>query len=391
MKQLFFKSLVLMFITSSNIYAQRKQVYSKVFDVNAQTTAIFNLDDSAVVIEPSNDDKVHLNYAIEFDGFSEKEIDSLFDKIKVDASIYDNHLTLKLNNIVKSQEYYTYNGTGSLFISDLLKSNKVNKKDTIIRKFKDSILREIRVKYRGKQIDSIGNWFKIKEKDGAIKSLKEMGGVKITKGQFVIKIPSFVKLTINAKSAYITFNGEIENELSVSLKRGKLSAKQLTNRYNQFKIEEAGFEVEVIENGDFILNNISKGLIGSIYNTKITSEFSKIEIGEIQLNSRITDFKSEYWFYNWSADFKRFDLFSEYSKIHYFYPEADYSLKVVGNNTVTYLGKTKVTMQPTKKDEKFNMMERKARGEGRFSGQINFDIVHGIIYSHIDNFTSNRN
>jgi len=387
MKQSLFRCLLLMLIASTSIYAQRKQIYSKVFDVNAQTTAIFNLDDSSIVIEPSEDDKVHLNYDIEFDGFSKKEVDSLIDRVKVNATMFDNHISLKVNNIMKSHEYFTYNGTGSLFMDDLLKPKRVNKKDSIVRKLKDSILREIRVKNNKKPLDSIGSWFKIKEENGKVKSLKELGSVKIINGRFVIKVPSFVKLTVNAKSSYITFFGEINNELSVSLKHGKLNAQQLTNANNKFKIEDAGFEVEELKNGNYTLNNISKGLIGSIYNTKISSEFSKIEIGEIQLNTTIIDFKSEYWFYNWAINFKRFDLYSQYSKIHYFYPKSDYSLKVVGNNTVNHIGKTKITMQPTRNGKKFNMMERKPRGEGIFAGTMSFDIVHGVIYSHDDSVT----
>jgi len=384
MKLFKFNMLALMLITSIGIYGQKKQIYSRVFDVNPQTTAILNLDDSAIVIEQSKDNKVHLNYNIEFDGFSEKEVDSLIDRVKLDVTMFNNNITLKVNNIMKSHEYFSYHGTGSLFMDNLLRSKRTIKKDSIVRKLKDSILREIRVKNNEKPIDSIGSWFKIKEENGSIRSLKELGGVKIIKGRFVIKVPHFVKLTVHANNSYITFVGEISNELSVNLKRGKLSAQQLTNTNNQLKIEDAGFEVEALKNGNYTLNNVRKGLIGSINNTKISSEFSKIEIGEIQLNSTIVDFKSEYWFYNWTADFKRFDLFSEYSKIHYFYPKSDYSLKVVGNNTVNYIGETKITMQPVRNGEKFNMMERKPRGQGVFAGAMNFDIVHGVIYSYDD-------
>ena len=98
MKLFKFNILALMLITSIGIYGQKKQIYSRVFDVNPQTTAIFNLDDSAIVIEKSKDDKVHLNYNIEFDGFSKKEVDSLIDRVKLDATMFNNNITLKVNN-----------------------------------------------------------------------------------------------------------------------------------------------------------------------------------------------------------------------------------------------------------------------------------------------------
>jgi hypothetical protein len=165
------------------------------------------------------------------------------------------------------------------------------------------------------------------------------------------------------------------------------------NEYNLFKIENANLRAEGIVGGSYDFNNISKGLIGSLQNAKITSEFSKIQIGELKEKVSITDFNSEYFFYNWDPNFKRFDLFSEYSKIHLFYPEDnDFSMKVMGNNTKSMYGnKYEVNMQPTSKGEKFNMMERKAKGEGHFSGAINFDIIHGIIYNYNDTFTSSKN
>jgi len=378
MKTLLFKSLVLTLITSMSMNAQRKQIYSKVFDVNVQTKAIFNLDDSAVIIEPSDDDKVHLDYAIVFDRFSMMEIDSLISKMKIEATLQNNQISLKTNNVLKSHEYFTYNGTGSFYVDNLFKSKKGNKKDSIFHKLKDSIQREIREKYKEKPLDSLGSWFKVKEENGAIKSLKELGGVKVVKGQFVIKIPSFVKLTINAKTAYITFAGEIKNELSVSLKRGKLSAQQLINEYNQINIDDAGFEVEVIKNGEYTLNNISKGLIGSIYNAQITSEFSKIEIGEIAKGVSITDFNSEYWFYNWTPNFNRFNMYSEYSKINLFYPDSKkYSLSTFGFNTKHHFKNVIGEIGPNKKGEKSKMMI--VGDEKTAKNKIKMDIIHGVI------------
>ena len=181
------------------------------------------------------------------------------------------------------------------------------------------------------------------------------------------------------------------NKLSVDLKKGFLKAKMLSSDYNKVKIQNADFKVNGIVGGNYDFINVASGLIGSVDQVIINSELSKIQIGEIRKNNLITDFNSEYWFYNWSNDFELFDLYSQYSTIHYFYPELDYSLKVVGSNTVNYIGKTKITMQPTKDEEKFKMMERKVRGEGVFSGAINFDIVHGVIYSYNDSFIKNKN
>ena len=66
-------------------------------------------------------------------------------------------------------------------------------------------------------------------------------------------------------------------------------------------------------------------------------------------------------------------------------------MKVMGNNTKGMYGKDlEVNMQPTKNGEKYNMMTRKAKGEGHYCGAINFDIIHGIIYNYYDTFTTSK-
>jgi hypothetical protein len=67
-------------------------------------------------------------------------------------------------------------------------------------------------------------------------------------------------------------------------------------------------------------------------------------------------------------------------------------MKFMGNNTKSMYGDDLVIeMQPTSKGEKYNMMERKAKGEGHFAGAINFDIIHGIIYNYNDTFKPSKN
>lgn len=168
------------------------------------------------------------------------------------------------------------------------------------------------------------------------------------------------------------------------LKGGTLKTKSIINSFNKVKVENANIEATEIVGGDYEFTNLKNSKIVSIENVKIISEFSKVEIGEIRKGNTITDFNSEYWFYNWSDNFERFHLYSEYSKIHFFYPALDYGFKVIGHNTKNFVDKYQINMQPTSKDDKYIMMEKKQKGEGVFSGQIFFDIIHGIIYSYKD-------
>ncbi|MFD2916384.1 hypothetical protein [Psychroserpens luteus] len=393
MKRLTFKICLLMLITSGALFAQKKTVYSESFSADKKTTAIFNLENTTVSIENSTDGKVHFDYTLEFDGYSNKEIEEKLRNIKVEATKFENHITLISNSVTQiSDVTYAYTAPEGL-VYDYENSKTSN--DTIVRKSRDSIVEEIRYNAFGKikaPFKYFNDRFKTKDENGKLKNIRK-GNVKILRSQFVIKIPPYLKLKINGKDAQITMRDDRMNELSVVLKRGYFYAKQLINEYNLFKIENANLRAEGIVGGAYNFNNISKGLIGSVQNVSITSEFSKIQIGELKEKVSITDFNSEYFFYNWDPNFKRFDLFSEYSKIHLFYPQDnDFSMKVMGNNTKSMYGnKYEVNMQPTSKGEKFNMMERKAKGEGHFSGAINFDIIHGIIYNYNDTFTSSKN
>jgi len=374
------KILVLMLITSITTFAQNELIYSKSFDINSSTTAIFNLENTAVAIEESIDDKIHFDYKIEFKNYSKKEIKSFLDNIKVEATMFENNITLDAKSATKvSQTSYAFDTPFGLTLeSDFFKTDSMTQKS--MRKSKDSIIKLINDESLSKVIlKSV----KFLDNDNNEKPI-DFDKVKMYKSQFVIKLPKSVSLKINAKESQITFRNDMTNELSIDLNKGLFKAKKLINNYNKIKIVKASFKSEKIVGGNYDFINVSNGLIGSVKNININSELSKLEIGEIEKNITITDFNSEYWFYNWSTDFGRFNLYSEYSKIHYFYPESDYSLKVVGNNTVNYLGETKITMQPTKNGKKFNMMERKPRGKGIFSGAINFNIVHGVIYSYDD-------
>lgn len=387
MKRLTFKLLTLMLITSVSVIAQKKTIYSKAFSVDKNTTAIFNLDNTTVAIEASTDGKVHFDYTIEFSQYSKKEVESFLKDIKIEAVLFENKLTLNASSYQNiSKVAYQLDAPFGLTMDDA-NFNFGRANDTIRRKSKDSLIREI----RGGDFKNLGfKNFKMLDKNGEKKDI-DFKNVKMYKSRFVIKLPAFLKVKIVGNQAQITFLDDVTNELSMNLKKGTLEGTYLSNSYNNFKIHQASFEFEGISGGNFSFDNVTNGKIGSIQNATINSEFSKIEIGEIQDKVSITDYNSEYWFYNWAKDFKRFDLFSEYTKLYFFYPKThDFSFVAVGNNTVNHYENMSITMQPTKGDEKFNMMERKAKGEGHFSGAINLDMVRGILYTANDTFIKQK-
>ena len=386
-----FKILILLLITSVMLNAQQHKIHTESFTADRNTTAIFNLDNITVALEESTDGKLHVDYIMEFDGYSKKEINSFLDEIKVEVGKFDNHITLSASSKSKiSMETFEFNTTDAITINQ---SFFESKKDSVRRKSLDALRLEIEQNnhsIQGNSLKYINDRFKKVDKNGKVTNFKKVG-LKMMRSHFTIKIPPYLKLTVNAKETGVYARHNLRNELSITLNGGTVKTKLISNPYNKVKIENATLEAIGIVGGDFEFKNVKNGKIGSIKNAKITSEFSKVEIGEIQKNTIITDFNSEYYFYNWAKDFKRFNLYSEYSKIYFFYPKLDYSFKIIGNNTKNFIGKYTIEMQPTKKGEKFNMMERKSQGNGEFSGEIFFDIIHGIIYSYDDSIKKINN
>lgn len=389
-----FKIFMLIFITSAIGYAQKHQILKRSVKVDKNTSVILNFENIYVAVEESTDGKIHFDYKIEFEGYSKKEIQKKLNEVAAELSNSDNHVTLKAKSLnqITFQSFKLTSDHG-LYIEDDLFNKK---SDSVMRKTKDSLLGQIRNNNRThwskNPLEFINGRFKKIDKEGNLSNIRK-GNVDILRSQFVVKIPPFVKLNINAKNSGVHFRNDMQNELSITTKQGTLKAKALENLYNIIRIDNANFEAERISGGSYNFKNVKAGKIGSTDRVKIDSEFSRIEIGEIDTNTIITDFNSEYWLYNWSDNFERFNLYSEYSKIHLFYPKANHRMKVVGNNTKSLIGKNKfeINMQPQSKGEKYTMMTKEPHPGERLTGHIFFDIVHGIIYTHEDSIkTINR-
>jgi hypothetical protein len=383
-----FKIVVLMLIISTLSYAQRHRILKQSIVVDKNSSVILNIENIYVAIEESTDGKIHFDYSIEFDGYSKNDIQKKLDEVSAEVSNFDNAVTLK----AKSENQLTFETIqfkseyGITLADDYFKKSK----DTVIRKSKDSLVSEIRRNNRldwGKSpLKYINDRFKRVDLNGKLSNIRK-GSMDIMRSQFVIRVPPFIKININGKSCGLYVSHDLPNELSINLKSGTLKTKTLYNAFNKVNLDDANFEAESISGGDYEFKNVKNGKIGSVQNTRITSEFSKLEIGEIGKNTTISDFNSEFWFYNWTKDFERFNLYSEYSKIHFFSPEINYELKAIGNNTKSFMSNDIViNMQPTSKGEKYTMMTTKADSGKALSGQIFLDIVHGIIYSY--NFRS---
>ncbi|WP_412986048.1 hypothetical protein [Pontimicrobium sp. IMCC45349] len=379
MKSLFNLKLLLLYFVATHGLAQNEHIYHEVLETNPNSEAIFNLKNTTVYIIPSTDGKMYFDYQVKFENYSNKERKSVLEGITVNAEKFENTITLVSKNITKTPKVAIhYNSNNGLTMTDDFFG--FNKSDSlkVFRKSKDSL-----VKVMNKNPLNSSDWFfkKFKEldKNGKTKRISSKN-VKIIRSTFIIKVPPYIPLTIQGTDTQITFGDDIQNEIHLDLKRGFLKAKVLANNNNHIKVKDASCKIETILGGSLIFNNVKNGIIGSLDDVTIDSEFSDIEIGEVGKDNRIKDFNSTYWFYNFTDDFKVFKVNAEYSKLKLFYPVKDFELSAIGHNTIHYIGEHKISMQPNRDGEKFKMMERKPKTKTP-SGSIDLDIIHGVLYT----------
>ncbi|PIA78843.1 hypothetical protein BFR04_04750 [Gaetbulibacter sp. 4G1] len=378
MRTLQFKLWLLMFLSSATLLAQKENIYSKNFKTDKNTTALLKLKGGTVKIESSPDENFYVEYNVVFDNYPKRKKKGIIEKIEIEAQMSDNHITL----VDKSKIYFNARLNamlGNLYKKDTSKVKNYNKKS------KQDLIEEIKeirtpVSFYEELIKNSSR-YSAKEKEELINKFNSRKKRSYNKS-FIIKIPTNIELTIDAKNTIIRLANNLENKLSVRLDGGKFIAKSLSNNSNVIKVKDALFLTENINGGEFALNNIKKGLIGSINNINLLAEFSNLEIGEVQQNNNFKGFSNDILIHNFSNNFNQFDLFLEYSKIHFFKLSHDYELNAIGYNTLVNIGNIigKVAPQKSDKKEKFFVKERS--GKGLFSGIMNFDLTHSFINIH---------
>ncbi len=373
-----FNYVGLLLITTVMGFAQSHQILKKSVEVDRLSKVNLNVENIYLAIEESTDGKVHFDYTIEFDGYSKKAIKEKLNGLNTEVITEDLNVTLNAKSLgqISFQGFVLTSGHGLYMEDDFMRKRS----DSVMRKSKDSLLKEIRKNNQKNwpkdPLKFINGKFKKIDKDGNLSNIRK-GNVSIMRSRFVIKIPPFVKLHIVSKNAGIYFKSDIQNELSGSSKLGNFKAKSLNNRYNSYELDNVHFEAESIIGGSFDFKNLNNSKIGSIAQSKITSEFSKIEIGEIGEKTIINDFNSEYWLYNWVQDFSKVLLTTEYSKINLFFPQQkDYHIATFGHDTVHFYAGVSTTVAPSRENKSTQMM---SFGSSSNPNKLQINAIHGIV------------
>jgi len=376
-----FKIVAFFLIISSFVFAQKEILYSKSFETNTATTVLLILNSGGTIeIEESEDYKFHVEYSIEFENYSTRQKEKLIKEIRnrydIAASMADNHITTSYEN--KS------NRRNAFSMDSYMNSRYIRhkKNDSLINhKLKDAFVQEMvetkTPKFAFTNVISNSKYLSEGRKKRAVERFGKETNAKRRPVRVKIKIPKNLNVTINSKYTKVILKGNLKNQFSIRCNGGRLFADRFENKTNVIKVKDGIIIMESMSGGELSLINSRQALLGTLDNLKLDSEFSKIEIGEIESNVEITDFTSKFIVHNFSSSFNSFKMNTEYSEVNMFLPKnMSYYVETFGNDTVHYKNGIPTEITPSGKNEPSKMM---TIGKVTNPNKIKINTTHGII------------
>lgn len=375
MKPFIYKIAIFLSFISYSIVSQSKElVLKKNFNINENTELHLDFDNVAVHFKESKDQKVHIDYFIEFKNNSEELKYKVFKGVNAKASKYSNIIKLDVKNSMLLGELYRMEVDATNFSKLMMDFFKKIKKKEFLHKSKETLLEEINFS-KGSEITDYMN--KIK-KENPNKNF----GISSSKfeQQFVVSFPKSVKIKIKALHSKIDFNFNINQPLKIDAFKTHFKFKKILAKENRINCSNGIFQAEKLVNAKVEFIDMSKVVIGEVDTVEFNTETSKIELGEVGKSVVVNDFNSKIFSYNFSDNFGNFNFKGEYSKL-YFYDvkKAYFSMDVFGHNTALNLKEIKTTFEISKEKKLHKILEKKV-GEGKVSkGNITIELINGIL------------
>ena len=370
-----FKITALMLITSLQVQSQIKDIFKESFDATDLKNLVLDLEGTYVEIEASDDNKVHFDYTIEFENYSNKEIEKILKAVEPESQIVNDKLEFKSkgSNISSDVSYSIETLYGITFEGDY-----INFKEPTTRMFRKSkqYFLEINSSSRGKSLkEYLKNLREVDDK-GEKRKINSKN-VKVLRTKFTIKIPSHLNIRLMAVNSNMMFKLDLESQINVNARNTSLKFQSINNPLNNFDIVNGSFRCNTLNGGSYKFNHVEEVQIAEVQNLNIDGEFSTTKIGEVGEHVRIVDFNGKFWFHNFYKNFKNFQMDTEYSEINLFYPEDnDFILTTFGHDTVHYTDNLITKISPSKKNESSKMM---IIGKETNPNKIQINAVHGII------------
>ncbi|WP_034057325.1 hypothetical protein [Lacinutrix jangbogonensis] len=375
-----FKILILMFSTSTLFYAQnspafqmdeKHTIYKENFKTNENTTFVLNLKNTSAQIFESPDDKVYIEYTKEFNNTRKKRIKNQLKHLIVLGKKEGNKITYSAK--IRNDMHYNLYDFEEFILkrSEKEKYLKGSTTKVVLRKSLDSILHDIKASesiYRNRFISALN-------RKTSYPRYKKNNQFTITK--MIIKIPKNIHVRATLEGSNLVFFDDFFNRSTMNARNSKLKFKTLSNPLNIFDVDNGYFRATEVANGIYSFANVKQVIIGELENAQITSEFTKLEIGEIGRGNKIIDFNSKYYLYNFRNDFGDFNMYTEYSDINLFYPKnIKFYLETIGYNTLHKNKSITTEITESCKNESSKMI---VIGKESNPNKIKINTIHGII------------
>lgn len=381
MNKTIYSLITLFFISSFGLMGQSKKKYQKTFSVDKNTKLKFETHNIDVTFKTWNKNQVKVDFNVNFKNYSDEEINAISNGIVIAATMQStmresNYLHIRNASPTSIGKLSYRILEGEIRIENMFfQKEKENRYKTVT-----AINKEISENYKG--FYDLDGYVLFKDDSLALKNIKNTTRkeVQSIRSTYEIYVPKYMMLDLLVNNANVYFEGDITNQIKGSFEESLLEASELHNKNNMISFMSGSVKIKKIVGGNYMLKNVSNGLIGQLENVTLQTEFSKLDIGEITKNVQIKDFKGDFFIYNVADNFERIEMLCEYSDIKmYTIKDQKYYMEAIGNNAVLNDNGTKIIMQPNKNGDKHKMFTRGKDNPETRKNTFKLDLIHGFV------------
>lgn len=381
MNKTIYSLVVLLFMSSVGLFAQSQKKYQKTFSVNKNTKLQFDTQNIDVTFKTWNKDEVKIDFNVNFKNYSDEEIKAISNGIIVAATMQNtmgesNYLQIRNASPTAIGRLSYRVLKGEIRIENMFFNEEKQDRYKIV----DDINTEIDADSKGfYDLDGyvVFEDEKVPFKDIDKSSRKEIQSIR---SSYEIYIPSYMMVELQASRAKVYFDGKFENVIIGSFQESDLRATELNNAKNSISCVDGSVKIKKMIGGGYMFKNVTKSLIGEMEDVRLQTEFSKINIGKLVKNVDMSDFKSDFFIYNFGDQFKSITMSCQYSDIKmYIDKDQKYYMEAVGNNAIMTDNGMKIIMQPNRDGKKFKMFTRGEADKETRKNTFKLDLVHGFI------------
>jgi uncharacterized protein YdeI (YjbR/CyaY-like superfamily) len=332
MRPSLFKITAVFALLISMVTAQTKTVYQKTFPTNSNTKLNLDLNNASVVIESSPNNEVQIDFRLEFENYTEKGIKKVLDGIEVNSRTRNNLVDFRVVSKTKiARESFLLSANEGLILDENKIKAKNEKKNPY--RTREEVLNEIK-NPNGLKKNFLEN-VKILKDDGT-KTKFNRKDVQRMKSLFTIKIPKDLYFRLQGTETQVFVMFDLTQKAEIHMSKGMFRAKKLEHKESRVSSKGSNIYIESISADQLMLDDVSKGIFGSIAHTDCTFKGSRVELGFIGPEVSIRDYNSKIYFYNFDKNFAALPFNGEYTELFVYDYEKNVKLKAKGSITLMF-------------------------------------------------------